>query len=658
MTEHLNHLIKTLSSSWSDELWNPVSGECLNTVIKFQIESAKIGNPSSLPFFSSNKVTWVTFGLNQQDVRLYYSRIKNWCIPCFARASGFVDPKKDTGALQKSLLNLSPAGYFKWENPPAYTETIFKKIDGLRKLQSNIPPVISQLEKTITQLRQEFATGLAINDRETCEVTITEVKYRGLDTAANILAMQIHMLWHFGEYSKITELQDLDLLLSTNTPKHVRRIILSALHIVYCSTFEEQRQYENALHSYQSKIEPLIVETGSNLIPDNEACAKLHVYSQLTGTKDVDNNVKNLIIDKNFLEWVSIKSRTHYQANVHAQSRPGTDARKPNWNDCLDYILNKDTVKVALLIKYLQEMPKPAITEIMESEILLSIFSNPEVVETEQSNSLAERILTAIVETLILFPDQLHQDTSPLFANLLDIWANKKSHLNDSQYCNFLMYLANGALEIDPSQVNLVHSILVNWWDKMPIRARLPWLIEAIEILSNQTSNQSVLELWYKGADLIQSDPTVLTRTDKEMMINLASRLGIEKENSISALGLQSRTATTEQEDPLTQTSLSRIAIVSLHERSANVAAEIIRNRSGCEVLVVNSHENDHRTKAATEKELILFVWSATKHSVYRAFDAVREKLCYVQGSGAASIVRSLEHHLLRMATLQDQSNK
>ena len=40
MTEHLNQLIKTLSSSWSDELWNPVSGECLNTVIKFQIESA------------------------------------------------------------------------------------------------------------------------------------------------------------------------------------------------------------------------------------------------------------------------------------------------------------------------------------------------------------------------------------------------------------------------------------------------------------------------------------------------------------------------------------------------------------------------------------------------------------------------------------------
>ena len=324
------------------------------------------------------------------------------------------------------------------------------------------------------------------------------------------------------------------------------------------------------------------------------------------------------------------------------------NSRRLSWNGCLEYILNEDISKVGRLLKDLQETPEVAIKEIMDGDILLSIFSHPALVESETSHSLAEQVLTAIIEALILFPAELDNRFSGLFISLLDIWANQKSLLNDDKSCNFLMYLANGTLEIDPTQLNLVHSILVKWWEKMPIRARIPWLIEAIEILSNQTSDQRVIDLWYKGAALIQTDPTILTRTDKEMMINLSGRFGIERGHAKGALGLTSQTTTGEQIDPLGQTALSQIAIVSLHERSANVAAEIIRNRTGCEVLVVTSHENDYQTKAASEKDLILFVWSATKHSVYRAFDTVREKLCYVQGSGAASIVRSLEQHVQR----------
>ena len=62
-----------------------------------------------------------------------------------------------------------------------------------------MPPLASLIEKTITQLRREFVTELATNDRVECEAIISEISHRGLDTAANI-AMRIHMLWQFGEY--------------------------------------------------------------------------------------------------------------------------------------------------------------------------------------------------------------------------------------------------------------------------------------------------------------------------------------------------------------------------------------------------------------------------------------------------------------------------
>lgn len=654
MEEEIDKIVTTLSASWPNNIWDPESETCLNRVIRFQIENARKRNPSSLPFFSQSRVNWITFGLNLQDVRLYYSRIQNWCIPCYAQGSGFVHPRNGTGNLTSSILTLSPAGYFKWESPHLYTEMILKKIDGIESLQGSVPLLVSLLEKTITQLRQEFVTGLAVNDRVECEAIISEISHRGLDTAANILAMRIHMLWQFGEYREITHQHDLDLLLSTTTPRHVRRIILTAFHSVFCSKFEEEQKFSDALNAYQHEIEPIVCSSGLILTPDDEVCAKLCIYSRLLTSSDVAGDLRALVNDNRFLNWLSENRPSAIHNDLGVQEEQGNPIRRPNWDACLEYILNEDTSTVSRLIKELQETPEACIKEILDGDILLSIFSNPALVESETSNSLAEQVLTAIIEALIVFPIALDDRFGNLFVCLLDIWANKKSHLNDDRSCNFLMYLANGALEIDPTQLNLVHSILAMWWEKMPIRARLPWLIEAIEILSNQTSEQKVLDLWYKGATLIHSDPTILTRTDKEMMINLGGRFGVEREHANGVLGLTSQAGTDEQFDPLGQTTLSQIAIVSLHERSANVAAEIIRKRTSCEVLVVNSHENDYQTKAATDKDLILFVWSATKHSVYRAFDTVREKLCYVQGSGAASIVRSLEHHVQKTTKSQE----
>ena len=70
--------------------------------------------------------------------------------------------------------------------------------------------------------------------------------------------------------------------------------------------------------------------------------------------------------------------------------------------------------------------------------------------------------------------------------------------------------------------------------------------------------------------------------------------------------------------DILPAKQLKRVAIVSLHEKSAKAAAEIIKDRSGAEVIIVSEHIAGQQPKLRRQADVVLLVWAATKHSVYR----------------------------------------
>ena len=53
-------------------------------------------------------------------------------------------------------------------------------------------------------------------------------------------------------------------------------------------------------------------------------------------------------------------------------------------------------------------------------------------------------------------------------------------------------------------------------------------------------------------------------------------------------------------------------------------------------------------TRHALSADLILYVWAATSHATYRAFDGYRGKLEYVQGTGPSSIILAAERWAIR----------
>ena len=70
----------------------------------------------------------------------------------------------------------------------------------------------------------------------------------------------------------------------------------------------------------------------------------------------------------------------------------------------------------------------------------------------------------------------------------------------------------------------------------------------------------------------------------------------------------------------------------------------MISDRCGAEVVVVTDKVAGAATNNAASADVVLFVWSATSHAVFRAFDGMdRGRIAYVQGTGSSSIVLALE---------------
>jgi hypothetical protein len=141
---------------------------------------------------------------------------------------------------------------------------------------------------------------------------------------------------------------------------------------------------------------------------------------------------------------------------------------------------------------------------------------------------------------------------------------------------------------------------------------------------------------------VIKRASDALPSADRELWRRVGVRLGFD-EATISQY-LPPEPPEDEGIDPLAAAGLMHVAIVCLREQQARQAAEEIKTRTGAKVTMVTATSAGAQTTQACAADVVLFVWLASTHAVFRAFDGFdRERFCYVQGTGSSSIVRSLE---------------
>jgi hypothetical protein len=184
---------------------------------------------------------------------------------------------------------------------------------------------------------------------------------------------------------------------------------------------------------------------------------------------------------------------------------------------------------------------------------------------------------------------------------------------------------------------------LESWWKAKPAPSQLYFALDAIELLERELpGTEAPVELWLAAADVIKRASDALPASDRALWRRIGTRLGFD-DATISQY-LPPELPEDQEEDPLTAGGLKHVAIVCLRKQQAEQAADEIQKRSGAKVTVVLSTTAGAETLLACTADVVLFVWLASTHAVFRAFDTYdRQRLVYVQGTGASSIVKSLE---------------
>jgi hypothetical protein len=179
----------------------------------------------------------------------------------------------------------------------------------------------------------------------------------------------------------------------------------------------------------------------------------------------------------------------------------------------------------------------------------------------------------------------------------------------------------------------------------------LPFLLGALELVLEYTGEDGAAQqLWIEGASLAARDPDRLSGTELYLWRRLGKQAGFDSAavDEVLPRPEEPPPGTQGVSNVLRDAGLRRIAIVSLHRRAADEACAMLAERTGAEVFVVDEKVPGVATRAAQSADVVLFVWAATKHAVFRAFDAMRNRIAYVQGTGAGSIVLALERWAMR----------
>lgn len=290
------------------------------------------------------------------------------------------------------------------------------------------------------------------------------------------------------------------------------------------------------------------------------------------------------------------------------------------------------------------------IPQVLES--LEEMFTDPAISQSQTGRQLMLGSLPVIIKDFLTDPEFPRVPLAGVYRQLLQLWSESRLGSASPPDANLLLTLAETVLQLDSGAEALVGENVRSWWQARKVRAMLPFLLNALDILSELSSDRSLCEsLWIDGAEFVRLDPQALSPGERLLWRTVGTRIGIDETTIDDFLGLDVATEAGAV-DPLSEIELHKVAIVSLREEAARAAADVIRQRTNAQVLVVTETHAGTDTNSAKTADVVLFVWASTTHAVYKAFDSVRDKLAYVQGKGAASIVLTLERWAMKQRGL------
>jgi hypothetical protein len=570
-----------------------------------ELKEICLGTGGTLPYFNENAIIWCSLADTPLHLKQQVESLQAWIIPSYGwvgRGDGYLIPDPQGGGLQPFLNACSPHGYFKWRSSLESYQLIESKLKTRRTLLAQKPKRERSTRLSLYELRSSFQTALLAGNPQDASAIIDKIDQESLDSASNTQMMRIR-LWHkFREFEKIRNFKHLDgLQLLPSLPKSIRICIDEALGKEVSETPDIEKEFEKIeVHKEQDipseETEEVISDTDRNATastPSNEVLSWSDWFELIVPQKD-DRIGDELLA----YSWLDEKERLH-----------------PN------------TLKASMVKKFADSWE--------------TVFLNEQLIANHRI--LFNEAVGKFIEDFVQGDDHFPRNNfSELYLSLMRIWGQLRGGQGGNQEAgHVLLELGRALLQFNHNQEE-AKSIIEDWWSARPTTALLPFALDAIELLHSEHPDSKASEnLWVEAADVAKRNSDSLLESEKILWRKVGSSVGFDEQTIHEFFPLSTTEAS---DDPLKNCGLKKVSIVCMRETQAKEAKKIIEERSDIQVSIISSKVAGDNTTQARSCDVVLFVWLATSHAVFRAFDGFdRNKLCYVQGTGISSIVRSLE---------------
>jgi hypothetical protein len=277
-------------------------------------------------------------------------------------------------------------------------------------------------------------------------------------------------------------------------------------------------------------------------------------------------------------------------------------------------------------------------------DVLMDLISDPTVDIHSTSWNALQEVLTALVDVIFSIPGFPSGEYLDLYLSVAEALVYVRGSSASEEDAHLLHGLLAAIANLSALAVPDCTKLLRTWWQLRPILPRLDWLLAVLDSLAPLHPHPGeMVDLWAQAVELAKRKQIVLSPTQLRLWQRVSGLLELDASSVAQDLASLHPMVHENQFDTLGNAKWQKIAIVSLQETSAREAARELQIRTQAEVIVVTSLVQDGLTKSAKTADVILLVWAACSHAVYRAFDECRSRVAYVQGTGTSSIVAAAE---------------
>jgi hypothetical protein len=633
--------------------------------LQLQLRCLLSQKPCTLPYIGTETIHWVTFGGTQEELLEAIEDIRCWILPYVGvESANSVVSKSNAKNVQEQLFCATAGWYFRWNAPRQNLNLILQRFQSLDRLLKSQPQANVGYTKSLSSLRLEFLSSIRTGEWDSALLAVDLIDQLQLDTAKNSQLMRMRISYERGRFGELIESVKRHDMLDGPLPSRLREFVLDAVYTEEIAPCELVDGWKGALIYYRDEWSPGLAA---------------HVISHRSVRRDFSLSAYQAFLDS---DWDELGNLSAVYESPVARAMLSEGPLSPigaNQAGDLDSQIHENPPSIGEafwveILRFVQMGMQSRVKECLQmiddlviedpawiaagTEALVELFTDPKILSDGRAKLIADDVLFAIADVVVNAKSFPRSDHAEIYNALISTWVVARGDSTSEQDGQLLLGLVGAAIQANGKAIVDCEFAIRSWWLKRKVTRRLPWLLAALdELLPNHPNPQCCQDLWMDGIDLIGRTATPLTTSERRMWRQIGALVGFDAPSAIALLPDPVVEPSIEAIDVLKEKSLSKIAIVSLQERAARQAAEELRTRTKANVVIIASTSADDLTRAAEGADLILFVWASSTHAVYRAFDHVRDKVQYVQGTGPASIVLAAERWVLMTKLRMSESS-